>query len=123
MAMKAFVAVLIAMVAASGAVAAAGGRAPSEVEITDYYADGAEAVFKGRVTSPASRCEGRGRKVKVVGYNDGGPRRTFGTDKTNAAGKFSVREPIPFSEQFARAKVAANDACKGDRSEPVLTAG
>ena len=88
------------------------------VEITNYFVEAETAVFEGTVTSPAAKCAGKGRKVKVVGYDEvGGAKRTLGKDETNAQGKFTVREPIPFFETSPNAKVTANKDCKGDRSK------
>lgn len=121
--LKAVAVGLMLSAAVCAAPAVAGGRASSQVEITDFFGENDVAVFEGLVTSPASKCAGKGRKVKVVGYDQGGPKRTLGTDETNGQGKFAVGEPIPFSEDFAYAKVKATKDCKGDRSEPISTSG
>jgi hypothetical protein len=117
-----------AVVAATLVVPAfAGQRVPSTVEIDNYHVEGDEAVFSGVVSSPKHACEKR-RKVIVVGTDPVTETRVLGKHKTGPRGGFEVREPIPFGEDSAHAKLKRTrldngTKCKGARSEEINTSG
>ena len=110
------------------ALAGGGDGIPSTAIIDDYRVEGDEVVFGGLVESPRHACE-KGRRVVVIGRNeDDDSTRVLGRDRTGRLGRFEVREPIPFSEDFAYAKVKrkrlrTGRVCKADRSEELSTAG
>jgi hypothetical protein len=58
-------------------------------------------LAKGKVTSGANRCEGKGRKISLFRYED------FVTDKiaityTNGRGRWKVRRPLAPGKYFAK---------------------
>ena len=66
-------------------------------------------LAKGKVTSGASRCEGKGRKISLFRYED------FVTDKvaithTNGQGRWKVRRSLAAGKYFA--KVDHSGGCR-----------
>jgi hypothetical protein len=111
------------------ALAAAGGpTVKSEVTIDDYHAEGNVVIVTGAVESPRAACR-KGRTVVVTGRDDAtGDTRVFGRDRTGRNGRYEVREPIPFEEDFIhtklrRKRLRTGAKCAGDRSEEISTAG
>jgi hypothetical protein len=98
-------AVLAASLATGDEAIARDGGAKCKIKITKLTTQKA----KGKVTSSANRCEGKGRKISLFLYED------FVTDKvaityTNGRGKWKVRRSLAPGKYFA--KVDHSGGCR-----------
>jgi len=103
-------ALCLALVGGQTAVAG-GGKAKTEVELTEVSVDPAtgEGTYTGKVKSK-KRCKG-GRKVTVI--HDSDPPFTIGETRTDEFGKWTIEGPVPPIGDRVIVKVSKSSKCKG----------
>ena len=84
-----------------------------------------EMHVKGRVKAGSAACE-KGRKVRLfLNHPKAGP-QPLGSDKTNAAGRWTIQaepEPHPYQARVFKTQVGGaghKHVCKPDRSKPLV---
>ena len=101
---------------------------PTRVVIDDYQGNAKQVLVAGHLEARRKACR-KGRTVLVIGRDyETSDTRVFGRDQTGRLGRFQVREPIPFSEDFIHAlakrkRLRSGRVCKADASPALSAAG